>query len=701
MHATIEEIRSLRRDRRFDEACEQAHMLIADDEEDADAWWNLALAQHSLGDLEESLRSLKMLIKLAHGFASGWAQYGVVLAENGQAEHGLKALSRALQLDPRQAVAARQAARICNEQNDVDGEIRYLSKLDAIGEADGNDLLRLGIAYWSKKHFGKAIDSYHRSAAIQKSVAPYFNLALVYSHDEVSQDVDAIDCLERALHINPEHEASTKRLSQIKPRLDKLAQDVLQAGETGLTKEYWYQFYINPFELLDANRDERIEDYDTKRIQRLKRRLLQEIELEDGYLDYADGLMIDKSQAIGICEELNDERLKMYHWFVFTEPYLLGFLTRGEIRHFLCLDDYNPIDLLEELDSEWSGFREWLSKTFCRQYDLLLTRALQNKRVPLVESLFDGRRWILSEHEELCYEGARRQVEELLNPLRQAAERAKNAKPSKSQVNDTLNHSGLISIINLLPEPFRDQQTEAVSLVRDIAITAFNEHSDTDLSKNILTLSRQFSFKNASLTQKLAEDSKQIERIIAQERQHEKKLTLGKDRIEVTKYGVQQGDTFISAGTAATIRWGVMITGTQYRQVYHFLMVCRDNAGNETKFSWQSSRNIEKQQDYFAGLVNAALNYVVPKICEKVQNRLDSGEWVKIGPCSLGKAVLMFEKSVWFTTKQYLIPWNRVETRIDNGVLYVYDRSNPKACAEMKLRDTENAAILQFLAVIL
>jgi len=701
MSTIIEQIRSLRQDRRFDEACELAQDLISADERDADAWWNLALAQHSLGKLDEALDSLKILIKLAPKFADGWAQYGVVLGEKNQPVQALKALSHALQIQPNHSFAARQSAHICKEQKDSDGEIRYLQGLDAMGEANGHDLNKLGIIHWEKKHFGKAIEYYHRSAAELESCAPYFNLALVYNHDEVSQDVDAIDCLARALLIDPEYDKAKQRLAAIKPRLAKIAQDVLKEGNSGLSKEDWYKYYLNPFELLvGQNHEYGIEDYDTKTIQRLKKRLLQEIELEDGCIHYIDGLIIDKSRAIGVCEELNDESLKLHHWLVFSTDYLLGFLTRGDIRHFLSLDDYKPLDLLEELDSEWSGFREWLSKPFARQYDLVLTRALQNKRLPLVESLFDGRRWILREDEGQCFQGARRQVDQLLVPLREASDLAKGAKPTTIQINATLNHSGLSSITNLLPESFRDQQNEAVSLVRDIAIAAFNKHGDTDLSKEILTLSQKFSFKSATLTQKLAKDFKQIERLIAQERKHEAKLTQGDDKLEVTKDGVRQGATFIAVENVTSIRWGVVISGTQYQHIYEFLMVCRDNEGQETKFSWRSSNEIEMQQKHFSALVNAAVNYLVPKIYEKIQARLDAGREVKIGPCSLAKNAVKFEYSGWFSSKQMTIPWSRVETDMSNGVLSVYDRENPKTRAKMEIRDTENAVILQFLVHI-
>jgi hypothetical protein len=292
-------------------------------------------------------------------------------------------------------------------------------------------------------------------------------------------------------------------------------------------------------------------------------------------------------------------------------------------------------------------------------------------------------------------------VEQLLEPLRLAEEQSKKIKPTFEKISDVINLSGMISIFNLLPEPFRDQQSEAVSLIRDIAITAFNQHNDPDLSWEILNLSLKFNFKSTALTQRLAEDLEQIENLIEQERQHETKLTQGDNKLEVTKDGVRQGSTFIKAENVISIRWGVAITGTQYVQIYNFLMVCRDNIGTETKFSWQSSTNVEDQHELFRSLVNAALNYIVPKIYEKIQERLLAGSQVKIGPCSLLKNSLSFVKTGWFNPKLITIPWCRVETNINNGVISVYDSQNPKTRVEMEIREIENAAILPLIASIL
>ena len=211
----LDKARELRQANRHKEALEIVREIIAADPTNADAWWITGLARHSLGRIEDSIAALRETLKHAPGFASGWAQYGVVLAEARKIDEAKKALAQALRIDPRHLFARRQLARICKETKDDDGQIQHLTALDALGQADSYDLNLLGIAHWEKKHFSRAIEYYSRSAAAEPSYAPYFNLALVYNHREVSQDVDAVDSLHRALRLNPDHAPAKKMLLEL------------------------------------------------------------------------------------------------------------------------------------------------------------------------------------------------------------------------------------------------------------------------------------------------------------------------------------------------------------------------------------------------------------------------------------------------------------------------------------------------------
>ena len=125
---------------------------------------------------------------------------------------------------------------------------------------------------------------------------------------------------------------------------------------------------------------------------------------------------LDRARALAIVDELDDKDKKRYHWAVFQNKRLLSFLTRGDIQHFLYADDYFPYETLELLDSE-PDFRTFLSKPFARQYNLVLPRAIEQQLLPVVEVLFDGRRWVDPEDEDICFEGAFKRIDDLVELL--------------------------------------------------------------------------------------------------------------------------------------------------------------------------------------------------------------------------------------------------------------------------------------------
>ena len=169
-----------------------------------------------------------------------------------------------------------------------------------------------------------------------------------------------------------------------------MARNARLQGNTVLPKEQWYTYYLNPFELLNPPDD----DFDAKTLQKRKKSLLRKIDLEDGVVSWLSGVRIDKSSAIRACEELNDEDKWVFHWYVFQNKPLLAFLCRGSHEHFLVDEEDSPLDIIEILDEEGNGFREWLSEPFAEQFDRVLARAIDARNLVVLECLLDGRRWV-------------------------------------------------------------------------------------------------------------------------------------------------------------------------------------------------------------------------------------------------------------------------------------------------------------------
>jgi hypothetical protein len=521
----------------------------------------------------------------------------------------------------------------------------------------------------------------------------------------VSQDADAVDMWRLLLKRYPGYSLAQERIDNVLPRLLQLAKNATQQGSTLLPKDQWYSFYLNPFNLLNPQKDLKFEDFDAKQIQRLKKVLLQEIELEDGCISWLDGFHVDKSKAIDVCDDLNDERKREFHWHVYNNKPLLYFLSFGEHTHFLVNETTSPLETIElfidtidifgEQDNEFS---EWLSEPFTKQFDLVLSKAIDKKNLTVLECLLDGRRWVTRVNADKCFENSRRQVNRLIEPLRLAKNSAHEIMPTVESVTRLLEQTAIVDILNLLPTYFRDLQNEAPSLIRSMAVSCYNSHSNAELSKNVLQIARRFTFKSAELNHHLDDDFKQIEELIREERKNEVRLTSGSNKWEIVKDGIYQGERYFPANTIVSARWGAFITRDGSVKTYDYLFAVKNDKGDEIKFTWKATAEIEKNQAYFNSFLDAAISYLLPSIIERLDNRLKSGNIIQIGPCTISEKGVQFETKGWIFSETQFVPWSRVRLDVDNGELIISDTAATKVRTQMSLRLIDNAPVLHFLA---
>jgi len=292
-----------------------------------------------------------------------------------------------------------------------------------------------------------------------------------------------------------------------------------------LDRDEWFCNYINPFELLNIPIESASPPSDPKTLQRLRKTLLSEIELEEGRVEWMPGLRIDRSRAIGLCEEISTtSTVALYHAHVFTNPALLRFLSRGDLAHFMVHERDSPVAMMELLESPPEGFQDWLDDVFARQFNLVFSKAIEKHELLAVEVLLDGRRWVSLEAADRCFEGAFRQVDRLLDPLRQYAGAAPRSKPSVKRVQKLLADDDLGTLLSLLPLDFHEIQDEAIGLLRDIAVASYNMHEDADLAHEIVRICLDLPFKSAVLKHKLHEDMQHLTELIEEERKDEVRL---------------------------------------------------------------------------------------------------------------------------------------------------------------------------------
>lgn len=723
--------------KRYAEALLSAEKAVELDSDGVNGWWFSALSHQALGELDSALHALDIVTDLDPEFANGWARYGSLLKslniddsiEDKYSHHMTtqEAFEQAIEYDSKHSSALTALSNIYAENDDKDEsekEIQILTQLElADGRLTTNQVNRLGILHYRAKNFFDAIKYYSRNIENNLSSASMFNLGLVYNHEEVSQDADAIDIWRLTLAHHPDYERPIERIESLLPRLLVLAEEAQATGKTVLKHDQWYQNYINPLELINHPEDvTSVDDIDIKKVQKLRKRLVSEIELEDGLVEWMDHLSMNRSRAISIVDELNNKEKAEYHLQIFNNKPLLNFLSKGEHKHFLVDQIWSPLETVEYLEARENGFREWLTEIFVKQFSTVLANTIQAENLPVLEALLDGRRWLESSKQDNCFKEARKKIDILLEPLRKLKEGSELETPSVASVRSALEQGSLLKMMNLFPTYFNEQQNELVDLILDIAIAAHNHHGgDVALSKDILKIVDLFSFKSEKSNQRIQKNIKSIEDIIQQEKENEVSLTMEVGTLSVDcsirQDGVRRGVQFIAVQDIQSVRWGMVHSQTESSLGLKIdsLFVFKSNF-QEIKFQWNdltlddSLLNLTQSpalrsvfekmtaQSVVDGrntkLTTAIIQYIVPEIMEKSIAKIKNGQ-VKIGPCTLTFSGVSFDvKKFFLFSEECFIPWSQVETSVENGELIVMDGFNPKKRVRMSLRDIDNTFMI-------
>jgi tetratricopeptide (TPR) repeat protein len=250
----VEKAKVQRKERRFQEALVSAQAATRADPTNPDGWWQVALCFLATKDEENALPALKSTTELAPGYAYGWTLYGTTLSRLGKTDLAQKALERAIAENPDDDDALTELANIYENAGDEDAELRTLERLDRLERLPSGKTNRIGILYHRRKNFLAAISYYRKFAKEHDDPAGLFNLGLVYRHQEVSQEADAIDIWRLTCNRYPNFERSMEIEKTLLGLLERNSKVDLQP-QTLLGASEKFRNYINPFEILNLPED--------------------------------------------------------------------------------------------------------------------------------------------------------------------------------------------------------------------------------------------------------------------------------------------------------------------------------------------------------------------------------------------------------------------------------------------------------------
>ncbi len=661
--------------------------------DDANAWWQLGLATHAHQGLAKALGAFKKTTELAPHFGSGWRMLGLAEAEVGQIEEAKESLRMAYEADSDLTIVLDKLAELSQQTSDEEQEFWALDHLAAVDNLSGYQCNRLGILHHNKGAYSQAIQFYRRCAIELDDAAGWINLGLVLSEKAVSQDADAVDVLRLGKHKYPTHDRFQKLLDGLVPRMLKLANDVRGREAPVLATHEYYQNYLNPIELLNLS-DEDLDEIGAKEIQRAKRRLMQEIELEDGVISWMRNTRFDRSRALALCDEISsDKRSLQNHVLVYRDQPLRAFLSFGELEHFLVTPDDGHRDAQTAFEENWHGFGTWLSPIFAAQYNLVLGKALGQKDLCVVECLLDGRRWVQLQHEESCFEQARRVIDRLIENLEDLLRRFETEKGIAALVDDGLARGNLLKLLVMLPNRFSDQLSKTFYLIRSTSIDANNKYDDPEAALALLECTRPLAMKAPQLQHKFDEDWKKLKELSAERDKHSARLTMGGQPLEITPVGARFGERFIRAEEVTTLRWGALLNAGGRVGMTQYTLAIGADEGRTIKVEWTTKQSKE-QDDHFSKLNFAALVYLMDHCIANLRKRMDDGERAQIGSTVATRDGLEVKIKGWFSDKNHIISWPDLKSEMQSGMLTFSDRTNAKATATIGMKDTDNAIVL-------
>jgi len=686
---------TLRNEGRIEEALLSARKATSLDPEDPNAWWQLALCQEQKEGLAASINSLKKTVEFAPSFAGGWCQLGLAYKKTSMLDKAIECYERALEEDESHVRTLKLLETALADRDfaqDKNSRIRILGTLNELEELDATTSFSYAYLLSEQKDYLAAIKIYALCTQISSSPKGSYN-NLAHSFEQLGRDLDAIDAYRKSYSLDESYELPKNNILKILPKLIKLREKVILKSPY-LDLENSFKHYINPFELLGLDDPNEIEG-DTKIFQKYKQALYREIELEDGKVDWISGLSIDKSKAMVICEQLSDPIQFKYHKAIFENKALCGFLSRGNLEHFLVdPEPAQPVILVHELDQDMLA---WLGGYFAEQYNIVFSKAIDNGDLEVIECMLDGRRWILAEHEDRCFEGALRVIERMIDPLEKLANSAKeNIKFRLTDVQNVLNNKNLQKILRLLPAEFSEIHATVYRALRSLSIGMYNSHSEPETALAIIELGRFITEKSPVIAHQFEEDIKALQDKIKEEKANEAHLTFGNKTLDITKDGVAYDGKKISTNDITAARWGMVVTSNTPRTI-SFTIAFKDRFNTDINVTWSSSK-VEEQKKLWRNLVDATIHYLLDDLIKNFNQRLDAGIKTLVGPLLITSSGVEFEVDGWFSKKKIFCPWRRLSTEIDNGSLIVKDSSDNKASVQLSLETVDNAFVLHFIA---
>jgi tetratricopeptide (TPR) repeat protein len=699
------------------EEAEEADPFAA--EEDGDFCFNRGFALIELTRWTDAQYAFEQCTAVAPENGAAWTNLGLCHRNLEDWQEGLTAYETATEVAP-SMINAWKGLAICAEKlNNKVQRIRACEELVELLPDDSywrNELGRAHLASGeSSGACSKALKAFLESASLGNDPSHPNNAAVVFR--KLNKWLDAGDAYREALHRKPGYEPSEKGLEEIKQRLEKLSTKVRDFAANLPPCKQPYERYLNPFEILALN-GRLAEMPDGAALRKLKQRVIQQIQLNDGRADWLEGVEIGESRVRQILDDLDDESgmKPRWHWVIYECPELNRFLSHGDPLYFaFFIAPFVPPPLARppywQMRDKTCGeedFFQFIHSPFLANFEALLAQALDLNDPELVQALSSGRLPAVDAFD--YFRRANKWMEAKAAEIKGYLEGLGTPEGINwwKQTPDPMAWFS-VPLANSLPDECKAGRTELGRALRSLGIALHNEHALTDQALKATSVASQL-LVDEGLADQLKKDKAELERILKERKQEEAEaarwniiVKIRSDEIEINKAFIRYNDTKIATESVTGIRFGVFKQYTNGIPTHtsYAIEVC--GAGRSVSIECKRMFRSETQaQEDFTALLNALSHQILPTLVIGLAEKIATGASTQqVGPLLLTKHGVQCETGSLWWKKQLTIPYAALAFSDYQGHVQVSAKQPEAVSFSMDRRAVWNAVIVEKLVEII
>lgn len=241
--------------------------------------------------------------------------------------------------------------------------------------------------------------------------------------------------------------------------------------------------YINPIEILGFTNESDIADIDKDAIKKAKRRLIADIDLSDnGHFEY-HGIQISKGECESSIEQLTNNDLKDFYFYLMSNKNLNEFLVNGNKRVF---NNFQQDSIFKLPD-----FINFISPYFSPKFDKALLKAFETEDLNQMKQILKTSFLINQSNINNAYKSISNNLQIKISEISNIKTDIKNKKSPYSE-NEISEVVGLVKnyfpsqLINLLPEYFQSQILKIANEINYLNVVIWENFDNTQVSQDLL-----------------------------------------------------------------------------------------------------------------------------------------------------------------------------------------------------------------------